>query len=108
MGERADSKQVLHKGHIPGAINIPWSSFHRDPAKPELGFQPPERLRELLAPALAKKRENKQLVTSCGSGVSACVINFALSELGEENVKLYDGSWAEYGNIATAKVETAV
>jgi thiosulfate/3-mercaptopyruvate sulfurtransferase len=87
-------------------LNIPWSLFHRDPAKPELGFQPREKVRELLAPALAKKSENKQLITSCGSGVSACVINFALAELGVENVMLYDGSWAEYGNIPTAKVET--
>jgi thiosulfate/3-mercaptopyruvate sulfurtransferase len=67
-----------------------------------LGFQPPEKLRELLAPALAA---DKQLVTSCGSGVSACIINFALAELGRNKGKLYDGSWAEYGNIATAKIE---
>jgi thiosulfate/3-mercaptopyruvate sulfurtransferase len=37
------------------------------------------------------------VVTSCGSGVSAALLNLALFELGVHNAALYDGSWAEWG-----------
>ena len=39
----------------------------------------------------------RPVVTTCGSGVSAALINLALEELGVHNSALYDGSWAEWG-----------
>lgn len=47
----------------------------------------------------------KKLVTSCGSGVSAAVINFAMLELERSPIALYDGSWSEYGNKSDALIE---
>ena len=46
------------------------------------------------------------VVTSCGSGVSAALINLALFELGVRNAALYDGSWAEWGAQADTPVAT--
>ena len=43
------------------------------------------------------------VVTSCGSGVSAALINLALFELGVRNAALYDGSWAEWGAQRTRR-----
>lgn len=88
---------------MPGAINIPWSSFHRDAAKPELGFKQGDELRAVLAPALeVRNKTGKRLVSSCGSGMSAALVTFAFEELGEKGVALYDGSWA--GMTQNAKI----
>jgi thiosulfate/3-mercaptopyruvate sulfurtransferase len=86
-------------------VNIPWSSFHRDPARPELGFKRGDDLKAVLAPALAKQAQGKTLVTSCGSGASAALINFAMEELSLGRIPLYDGSWSEYGNKPNAPIE---
>ncbi len=45
-------------------------------------------------------------VTSCGSGVTAAAINFALASLDNSNVRLYDGSWTEWGSRDDTPVET--
>jgi len=40
---------------------------------------------------------DKPIITSCGSGVTAAILTFALDALGKEQTSLYDGSWAEWG-----------
>ena len=43
--------------------------------------------------------ENKPIVCSCGSGVTACIVKFALELLNKNNnIKIYDGSWSEWGS----------
>ena len=42
-------------------------------------------------------KADKSVVTSCGSGVTACVLAFGLYLAGREDVAVYDGSWAEWG-----------
>ena len=40
----------------------------------------------------------KNIICSCGSGVTACILKFALELLNEnKNIKIYDGSWSEWG-----------
>ena len=41
---------------------------------------------------------SKPMVTTCGSGVTAAVLLFGAHLLGKEDVKLYDGSWSEWGS----------
>ena len=48
----------------------------------------------------------KQIITSCGSGVTAAILAFALYLLGAKNVVLYDGSWCEWGARYDLDVET--
>jgi len=46
----------------------------------------------------------RPVITTCGSGVSAAIINLALEILGHRDHALYDGSWAEWGMYGDLKV----
>jgi thiosulfate/3-mercaptopyruvate sulfurtransferase len=48
----------------------------------------------------------KPVITTCGSGVTAAIVNLALARLGEERHALYDGSWAEWGRFPDLAVAT--
>ena len=48
----------------------------------------------------------KPVVTSCGSGITACVLAFGLHLIGHRDVAVYDGSWAEWGLPGDTPVET--
>jgi thiosulfate/3-mercaptopyruvate sulfurtransferase len=48
----------------------------------------------------------KPAITSCGSGVSAAILNLALERIGHRKHSLYDGSWAEWGMYGDLKVAT--
>jgi thiosulfate/3-mercaptopyruvate sulfurtransferase len=75
-------------GRIPGSVNSPAGSL-LDPAG---RFLPLPSLRSALAPLLAEP----DLVIHCGGGISATVVIFALALLGRSDVRLYDGSLAEW------------
>jgi thiosulfate/3-mercaptopyruvate sulfurtransferase len=49
---------------------------------------------------------NQSLVTTCGTGVTAAVLSFALAAIGKKDVRLYDGSWAEWGARPDAPITT--
>jgi len=48
----------------------------------------------------------KPIATSCGSGVTAAILNLALARLGHSRHALYDGSWAEWGAYRDLDAET--
>jgi thiosulfate/3-mercaptopyruvate sulfurtransferase len=48
---------------------------------------------------------DKPIITSCGSGVTAAILTFALESLGKEPKGLYDGSWAEWGSRPDSPIE---
>jgi thiosulfate/3-mercaptopyruvate sulfurtransferase len=87
-------------GHIPGSLNLPFLELIDPAAKTLL---PADRL-------LAKFRDakldfGKPVVTSCGSGITAAVLAFALHLCGHRDVAVYDGSWAEWGLPGETPVE---
>jgi thiosulfate/3-mercaptopyruvate sulfurtransferase len=91
-GSVPEPRPGLRSGHIPGSRNLPYERL-TDPATRQL--RSGDELRALFAGAgidLARP-----VVTSCGSGVTACALAFALHLLGREGAAVYDGSWSEWG-----------
>jgi thiosulfate/3-mercaptopyruvate sulfurtransferase len=90
-GEEADPRPHIASGHIPGSRNLPYSAlFEADGTfKDKAGLS--------TAFAGAGIDLTKPVTTTCGSGVTACVLLFAMHLLGKEDAKLYDGSWSEWG-----------
>ncbi|WP_261510628.1 sulfurtransferase [Chryseobacterium paludis] len=80
----------LVAGHIPGAINIPFSENLDENGK----FLNPEILKEKYLKLLKDKPEN--LIIHCGSGVTACHTILALEYAGLQIPNLYVGSWSEW------------
>ncbi len=91
-GASPESRPGLASGHIPGALNVPYTGlFNADGT-----FRDPDGLRAAFASAGVNLA--RPVVTSCGSGVTACVLAFAMHLIGKDDVALYDGSWTEWGS----------
>lgn len=88
--EADEPRPGLKRGHIPGALNVPWG---------DLVFEGELKTTDELSAVFARQGVdlNKPIVVSCGSGVTAAVVALALETLGVEGVTLYDGSWSEWG-----------
>lgn len=80
-------------GHIPGAINVPVGSMRRDGSQ---ALRDAESLRSKLVRANVAR--GRRMICYDGSGVSAAKLAFILALLGHEDVALYDGGWAEWGD----------
>ena len=89
------------RGHIPGAVNVPWSTAVAEDGT----FKPIEELRELYG---AKGVDGgDEVVAYCRIGERSSHTWFVLHELlGYRNVRNYDGSWTEYGSLVGVPIET--
>jgi thiosulfate/3-mercaptopyruvate sulfurtransferase len=82
----------LHRGHIPGSINIPYGDLLA-----EGRFKSLEALKKTFTDKGVDI--NAPTIVSCGSGVTAAALAFGLQSLGAHQVKLYDGAWSEWGRL---------
>lgn len=92
-GAEPEPRAGLPSGHMPGAINLPYSSLVRADGT----MLSTEELRQRLADAGVDPE--RPIVATCGSGVSACALLLALDVLGAGNASLYDGSWTEWASV---------
>ncbi|MEM7257046.1 MAG: sulfurtransferase, partial [Pseudomonadota bacterium] len=80
----------LRSGHMPGALNVPYTLLLDANGL----FKPVDELREIFTDTGLSGDE--RIISSCGSGVTACIVSFALHRIGIDSV-VYDGSWSEWG-----------
>jgi thiosulfate/3-mercaptopyruvate sulfurtransferase len=99
-GITPEPREGSRSGHIPGSVNLPYTSVLNPEDKTLL---PAEALAARFAEAGADL--SKPIATTCGSGVTAPMLAFALYLLGHEEAAVYDGSWAEWGSRDEAPVE---
>lgn len=97
-GEAPEPREGMRKGHMPGARNLPFASLIEDGA-----LKDDAELRALIADAGIDLE--KPIVASCGSGVTASVFALTAAQLGVDPIRVYDGSWTEWGADKRVPIE---
>ncbi|KAI5458028.1 Rhodanese-like domain-containing protein [Mariannaea sp. PMI_226] len=93
-GEAPEPREGLSSGHMPSSISIPFSAVLDPETK---AFLPRDKLKKLFEEKGVDP--SKPIVSTCGTGVTACVIETALEEASygtPESRRVYDGSWTEW------------
>ncbi|WP_035483105.1 sulfurtransferase [Gaetbulibacter saemankumensis] len=90
-GIEGEPREGLRKGTIPNSKNLPFTELLSQGL-----LKPKEELEELFE-KVAKKDDD--IIFSCGSGITACVLALGATICDYEHISVYDGSWTEWGSI---------
>jgi thiosulfate/3-mercaptopyruvate sulfurtransferase len=99
-GEVAEPRAGMRSGHIPGSASLPYT----DLLNADGTFRSADAVRARLAQAGVDG--SRPVVTSCGSGVTACILTLGLRIAGLPEGAVYDGSWTEWGGRSDTPVAT--
>lgn len=97
-GKAPEPRPDLRGGHMPRSFNLPFARLVAN------GRLAPAAQIETAFKESGVDLE-KPIITSCGSGITAAILTFALKSIGKEPKGLYDGSWAEWGSRPDVPVE---
>jgi len=92
-GKASEPRAGLRSGHIPGSLNVPFGALIGESGT----LRPAAELRTAFEAAGVPLDSSSPMVVTCGSGVTAAVLALGLEELEQQGIKLYDGSWSEWG-----------
>ena len=97
LGTMPEPREGLRSGHIPGSKSLPFTMLQEDGR-----MKDQESLRALFE---KEAKEEQDLVFSCGSGITACVLALGAQLAGRKGFSVYDGSWTEWGSLPELPVE---
>ncbi len=100
-GKDPEPRADLKSGHMPGSLNLPFNEM-LNPT--DQTFLPAAELKEKIDASGVDM--SAAITTSCGSGITACVLAFGLHLLGHRNVAVYDGSWTEWASSPDCPIES--
>jgi len=89
-GRVPEPRHGLRSGHIPGSTSFPFGQFVKNGR-----FIPLSEMAENVGNAGINL--SRPIITTCGSGVTASILALGFKRLGVDDVKVYDGSWSEWG-----------
>lgn len=97
-GRDPEPRPGLRSGHMPGAVSLPFGDVLAQGRMRDV-----DQLKAIFA---AKAGARRELVFSCGSGVTSCVLALAAELAGYSDLHVYDGSWSEWGLPSARPVVT--
>ncbi|WP_299104930.1 sulfurtransferase [uncultured Tenacibaculum sp.] len=92
-----EPREDLRGGHIPNSFSLPYSVLQE-----EGKMKPIEELKKLY---IDSNPENKEMIFTCGSGITACILALGAQASGYTNYKVYDGSWTEWASRLELPIE---
>ncbi len=99
-GEVPDPRPNMRSGRIPGSKNV----FFKDLLNADGTMKDVDGLAAVFKAAGVAM--DRPMITTCGSGVTACILALALHRLGRDDVAVYDGSWSEWGMFSDLPIAT--
>lgn len=100
-GTAPEPRPELRSGHIPGSVNVPVLSVMK--TDDHNTMKSADEIRQVFSDAGVNL--SNPVITTCGSGVTASTLAFALHLVGAQDVAVYDGSWSEWGSVPDTPVE---
>lgn len=101
-GADPEPREDLPSGHAPGAVSLPFTRLMEMADRTML---PADEIRNALEDAGVDL--GKPMLTSCGSGVTACILSLGLYLIGKKEVPVFDGSWTEWAGNPDSPIETS-
>jgi len=99
-GLEQEPRPGVKPGHIPGSHNVYYADLINDDGT----MRSANELRAVFDKARIEL--SRPIVTTCGSGITAAIVFLAAKIAGASQISLYDGSWAEWGSMQYASIET--
>lgn len=96
MGLVDEPREGLRVGHIPNSKNLPYANLLVNGKFNESNAQ--RTLKELV-------QNKNNVIFSCGSGITACILALGAEMAGIDNLSVYDGSWTEWGSLHKLPIE---